>query len=159
MKQFLLFALTMCIGLSSFSQTAFTKKESSDGTRYLFDAILSVENGHGEPTNVTVSASIDKEVWVNFVTKEKASQDSLNKVYNKNYVVNDSTVFTFIFEMLSIKARGVLKNSASFVPLNKQFFTWYDKEKAFMSNYKMMGRNGYGNLIETQELVFYSPTK
>lgn len=147
--------LIMLIGLSSFSQTNFKKTESTNGEKYFLEGVVSVENGHSESVDVTASASVKKEIWDSFVAKLRAVQDSSNRVNNKNHIVNDSTTFSFVLSMLTIKAKYTLKNSSSFVPLSKQFFTWYNGE--FTCSYKMMGRNGYGNLVETESLVFYRP--
>lgn len=115
-----------------------SKKLSDDKSKYLLSNVVQVESGQGEKIDVEFNASVDKQIWDN-LTKGKSELE----------------YFELIAGLLSIKAQYTLKNNLSFTPFKKQFFMYSDG--VFMSSYKMSGRNGYGNLIETSALVKCNP--
>ncbi len=118
------------------------KKMDSEDSLYMFSAYVMIENGHGELTKVLYKSSIIKKAWDDFIS-------------NNNY--SDIEAFELVTTMLALNAKYKLKNIESFVPLPNQFFIWSINHEAFVSNFKMMGRNGYGNLSETTVLVVYDP--
>ena len=126
----------------SFSKKTFKDKE------YVISDTIRIKNGHDELVSVSFVGIFTQKVWNDYVDSQKAIQDSLNIKYSVNYTVTDSTVFTMINEIISSKAQYQLKNHISFVPLKSQFFFWYEREDKFVCDYKMMGRNVYGNLTE-----------
>jgi hypothetical protein len=145
---------TILILTSLVSNAQFKKTTTSD--KYIIIDSVKIKNGHNEYNTITVKGMFPQKIWDDYVIKQKTLQDSLNTKYSKNYITTDSSVFTFLIQILSIKASGSgLKYPDSFIPLNEQFFSWYEKENSFMCNYKMMARNGYGNLTETSALVMY----
>ncbi len=119
----------------------FKKKLESDSL-YTITGSVMVKNGHDEKMKVVFTASVLKVKW-----------DEIKK--NKNY--SDYDVFNLVASMLNSDAKYKLKNKESFVPLPTQFFMWNSDRNSFISNYKMMGRNGFGNLSETTALVEYNP--
>ena len=119
--------------------TTFKTDPRSDGNYHLSD-IVKIENGEGENVDVVFTASVPFEIW-----------DSVSKRFSHS----GKKYFSFISNLLSIQARHTLKNNLSFEPFSKQFFSFIDGR--FVCDYKMMGRNGYGNLVETSSLVVYNP--
>jgi len=131
------------------------KKFIINNNKYSISDSINIKDGHGEIVKVFFQGVFPKLIWDNYVQDRKYKQDSLNKAYSVNYVTTDSTVFSFLAQMLALKASFVLKNKESFVPFKSQFFLWYERESKFMTDFKMMGRNGYGNLVETSSIVTY----
>lgn len=111
------------------SQT-FTKKDFNEDQYLMTDSVL-IETGHNEKVNVYFVATIPKDKWQQFLIKNNT---------------NDTTGFSIMAAMVSNKARYKLFNPASFVPFKNQTIGW---RKGFDCYYGMMGRNGYGTLIET----------
>lgn len=109
---------------------------------YNFKGSVMIKDGHGEKVKVLFSGSVDKNKW-----------EELKKA--KNY--SDYDAFNLVASILSVNAQYKLKNSQSFSPLSNQFFMWSNDTNSFISNYKMMGRNGFGNLTESTALVEYNP--
>jgi len=100
------------------------------------DIPVKIENGHGEKIAVLFSGKVDKYIWTDLVKKNNNSEKE---------------AFDYIAWILSLRAQSSLKNELSFEPLKKQFF--FNDRENFICDYKMMGRNGYGNLIEMSYLV------
>jgi hypothetical protein len=115
------------------------KIHPSDSTKYYISDSVQVTNGKEEKVKVLFEAVVPIKIW----DVKSAMQDE--KLY-----------FSEICSSFSIKAQYTLKNSLSFEPFKKQFFMWEDSRSVFICNFKMMGRNGYGNLIEGSSLVEYS---
>jgi hypothetical protein len=109
---------------------------------YNFKGTVMIKNGHGEKVKVFFTGSVDKNKW-----------EELKK--SKNY--SDYDAFNLVASILSVNAQYKLKNTQSFSPLSDQFFMWSNDTNSFISNYKMMGRNGFGNLTESTALVEYNP--
>ncbi len=125
---------------TSSQASTFSKRLSADSLDYFLSDMVAIKNGKEESVKVSFRASIPVEVW---------------KDYVKRYHNKEKDLFLLISSILSLNAQYTLKNTLSFEPIKSQFFM-YDKEnKVFMSNFKMMGRNGYGNLVETSEIVRY----
>jgi hypothetical protein len=103
------------------------------------------EDGHGELVKVFF------EGW-------KIPKDKWREMAVKNNKGSDEGWFETLTWIFSYDAQNQLKNRESFVPLRKQFFMWSD-EGSYLCSYKLMGRNGYGNLIELEALVEYNPDK
>jgi hypothetical protein len=137
MKKFLLLVVLLASTAAVFSQLSVKKMDS--GKLSISDSVT-LKKGDGELTTIFASLSVDPGVWEN---------------YRKNQ--SDSTAFREVVFMITLKAQYSLKNTLSFVPMKEQFIMWYEKQKSFMSDYKMYGRNGYGNLVESKALVFYKP--
>jgi len=116
------------------------EKKLDDNIYKFKDIPVEIENGHGEDIEVLFSARISMYVWKDFVSK------------NGN---NEKKAFLLVASMLSLQAKLSLENVLSFEPLKKQFFTINDQ--GFICAFRMMGRNGYGNLVETSALVTYKP--
>lgn len=141
-KIILAFSLMMATLVSNaqFSKT----KSTTDSNSVIIKSVVELKNGHEEKVLVNVTGSMSAVVWGNFVQGRK---------------ISDSAAFDFVVKMLSIQAQYSLKNSDSYEPMKNQFIMWYEKDQTFMSNFKMMGRNGYGNMTETSAMVEYDPSK
>jgi hypothetical protein len=126
---------------SSKNVSAFKKITSVDSL-YSLSGDVMIKNGHDEKVKVSFRASVLKDKWNEFTKTKKYS---------------DIDAFELVAAMLSMNAQYTLKNTDSFVPLPSQFFMWSNDNNSFMANFKMMGRNGYGNLTETSTLAFYNP--
>lgn len=151
----MLFAL-MFVSLSATSQKAQTKttnpKAPIDFKKKLLivngDSVYSLigsvmlENGHKEKIKVLFESTVSINKW-----------DVLKK--EKKY--SDYDLFSLAAMILTSNAKYKLKNTESFSPLPKQFFMLSKDSDEFISNFKMMGRNGFGNLTETTSLVSYNP--
>lgn len=120
------------------------KKTLSGDTLYSFSGLVMIKDGHGEKVKVSFKASVLKDKWDEFTKTKKYS---------------DIDAFELVAAMLALDAQYTLKNSDSFVPLPNQFFMWSSENNTFIAKFKMMGRNGYGNLTETSTLVSYDPNK
>lgn len=120
--------------------SGFTKR-ASDSVYYISGTVL-IEDGHDEKVQVYFSSSVDQKGWDDYTKTNKYS---------------DIDAFELITAMLALDAQYHLKNSSSFIPLKKQFFMLESGETTFRSVFKMMGRNGYGNLTETSVLSAYTP--
>jgi len=143
MKPFLLISFVLLTS-TLLSQTTQSKKfilkaVSQDGKDYLLSDSVTIENGKGEKIKVLVEASVPVRIW----DKYKGNDE-------KEY-------YWLISNMLALKAKSVLKNTLSFEPIKKQYVTWSRDDGAFYTNFKFMGRNGYGNMVETTEIVYYQP--
>jgi hypothetical protein len=121
--------------------SSFKKTLANDSTYYLSD-IVNVKNGKDEYVKVQFSSSVPKNIWDRLVVENNS---------------NDKEYFSLVAGMLALEAQFSLKNQLSFEPFNKQFFIYY--KNAFACTFKMMGRNGYGNLVETESLVDYQPKR
>lgn len=119
---------------------SFSKKVGADKSSYILNGTVEIENGHDDKVMVEFNASVPQKEWDDR-TKGKSEKD----------------YFELIAGLLSLKAQYTLKNTLSFEPMKKQFFMYTDGY--FMSSYKMMGKNGYGNSIETTALVKVDPEK
>jgi hypothetical protein len=117
----------------------FKKQLSEDKQSYLLSDVVKIENGKGDNIPVTVTATIDKATWDTVVKKR----------------VLESDYFELIVNMLAIKAQFTLENTLSFEPFKKQSMKYIDG--AFVCNFKMMGRNGFGNMVETSTVVKCDP--
>ena len=111
---------------------------------YNITGSVMIKNGHDEKVKVLFKGSVSKDKWNELTTVKKYS---------------DYEAFDLVTSILSLNAQYKLKNKESFSPLPSQFFMWSSDNNAFICNFKMMGRNGYGNLIETTALVDYNPLK
>lgn len=103
-----------------------------------------IKNGHDEKVKVSFIGSVSKDRWNELTTAKKYT---------------DYEAFDLITSILALNAKYKLKNKESFIPLPSQFFMWSSDNNVFICNFKMMGRNGYGNLSETTALVEYNPFK
>lgn len=124
------------------AESTFTKKINDNKESYMLSGVVMIKNGKEEKVPVTFSGSVPVQSW-----------DNLAKTWKDG----EADFFSFVCKMLSLEAQYKLKNNLSFEPFPKQFFLYYDN--SFKSSYKMIGRNGYGNLIETSSLVSYDPAK
>lgn len=115
-------------------------KYSIDDSTYGISDSVTINNGKDEEVRVFFMASVSKTFWDNLI-KEKGG--------------TESSYFSLIANFLSIKAQYALKNPLSFEPFRKQFFMTSNNE--FICDYKMMGRNGFGNLGETSAIIRYDP--
>ena len=132
MKKILFIALLFSSSVA-FSQLPKTIKDSL----YIFtDIPVNIENGHGDKVKVLFSGKVDKNIWTGLVQKNNNSE---------------KVAFDYIAWILSLRAQSSLKNELSFEPLKKQLF--FNDHENFICDYKMMGRNGYGNLQETSVIV------
>lgn len=120
------------------------KKTLSGDSLYSLAGDVMIKNGHDEKVKVSFRASVLKDKWDEFTKTKKYS---------------DIDAFELVAALLALNAQYTLKNTDSFVPLPSQFFMWSSDNNSFMANFKMMGRNGYGNLTETSTLAFYDPYK
>jgi hypothetical protein len=118
----------------------FTKLISDNNARYYLSDMVTIENGKEEEVPVKFNASIPKDAWDDLV---------------KKYGMVESEYFALMARSLSLNAQYSLKNTLSFEPFTKQFFSLNDG--VFVSDYKMVGKNGYGNAVETSVLVKYDP--
>lgn len=112
--------------------TSYKKKLSENRGNYYLSNVVKIENGKSEKVAVTFEATVDKDVWDQAIEKRKAME---------------ADYFNLIAEMLSTQAKFELENKLSFEPFKKQTFTF--KDGSFVCNYKMMGRNGFGNMVES----------
>jgi hypothetical protein len=119
---------------------AFQKKIDDTKKAYLLEDVIIIENGKEEEIKVKFSASVPIEVW----SKNWKKSGEKEKEY-----------FNSIAFLLSIQAQNSLANPLSFQPFAKEFFTW-DNQK-FVCNYKMSGKNGLGNSVETSLIVKSDP--
>ena len=119
----------------------FNKKKATDNISYLFTAKIDIKNGKEEKVKVNFRATISIAAWKDYV-----------KRYTDN---NEKDLFYLITALLSMKAQYTLNNTLSFEPIKNQFFFYDEEKKVFICKYKMMGRNGYGNMVETSEFVEY----
>lgn len=116
------------------------RRYSSDSmTVYLSDTV-EITNGKEEKIKVYFTGAVLPKVWDHFLETK-----------------DEKDFFKLIVSILSIRAQYTLKNTLSFEPFKNEFFMWDDAKKSFTCSYKMMGRNGYGNLLETSSLVEYDP--
>jgi hypothetical protein len=150
MKLLLLAPLAAFFGVSTLDgqsadsknkKEAFVMNTSVDNESYVFSAVVNISNGKGEDVPVAFNAIAPKQVWDNL----------------KKWNGNDSVYFSFIASQLSISAEFSLINHLSFEPFSKQFFGY--SEGRFICVYGLMGRNGYGNMIETTVDVTFDPSK
>jgi len=125
-------------------ESAVTKFEKRlvDDSSYGLSGSVKVANGKEEKVAVNFRATVPIDVWKQLVVK--------SKMIEKEF-------FVLVAALLTLNAQYTLKNTLSFEPFPNQFFFYNKDEKVFISSYKMSGRNGYGNLVETSELVRYDP--
>lgn len=110
-------------------------------SQYVFTNIMiAVEDGHGDTVMVSFSGYSTLPTWNNVL--EKNDYDEVR-------------AFSVMAQSLSLEAKYKLKNPLSFEPFKKQSFLSMDG--SIVSMYKMMGKNGYGNSIETTAMVKYNP--
>ena len=121
------------------------KKSIKNDTEWLITDSVTITDGYKESVKVYVIMGCPKDKWDQFLK------------LNEN--TTDSSGLYLAISMLAIDAQYSLKNTASFVPMRKQIITWDEKQNGFSCWFKMMGRNGYGNLIETDKIVVYKPFK
>lgn len=119
-------------------------KKRDIGDKYMFSDSVTIKDGQDHDVKIFVLASCPKDKWDNYL-KAKS--------------MDDSSGLYLAAAMLSVTAKGKLKNPASFIPMQKQIITWNDKEDSFWCNYKLTGRNGFGNLTESEIMVLYNPFK
>ncbi|MGN6165389.1 MAG: hypothetical protein ACTHOF_12690 [Flavisolibacter sp.] len=119
----------------------FIKKESTDKESYILSGTVKIETGKGDNVDVFFNGIILKGLWDEFLKRHSSEYE----------------FFSLVANMLSLEAKYTLKNNLSFEPMTRQFFMYQDN--SFICDYKMMGRNGYGNLVETSALVKYNPEK
>ncbi len=122
----------------------FKKTIMSGDSLYSISGTVMIKNGHDEKVKVLFTAAVSKDKWNELTSTKKYS---------------DYEAFDLVASILALDAKYKLKNVESFVPLPSQFFTWSSDNNTFICNFKMMGRNGYGNLSETTALVEYNPFK
>ncbi len=120
--------------------TTFKKNRTTDNAHYELSGMVEIETGKGITTPVKFTAIVPILDW-----------DKLAKTLGWN----DRQYFNLVASELSFKAQDTLKNTLSFEPFPTEMFIYYDGK--FACNYNMMGRNGYGNMIEVSSLVFYNP--
>jgi len=111
---------------------------------YSITGSVMIKNGHDEKVKVLFKGSVSKDKWNELTSTKKYS---------------DYEAFDLVTSILALNAQYKLKNTESFNPLPSQFFMWSSDNNVFICNFKMMGRNGYGNLSETTALVDYNPFK
>jgi hypothetical protein len=116
----------------------FKKQLTEDKKSYLISDLVKIENGKEEDVPVTFTVTVDKAAW------DQLIKDKLEPDY-----------FELIASMLAIKAKFTLDNNLSFEPFKKQSMKYIDG--VFTCDFKMMGRNGYGNMVETSTLVKCDP--
>lgn len=141
MKTIIIVSLLITTVSVSAQKSSFTKTLSKDQKEYYISDTVTVENGKDEKVKKFFSLSVDTSVWTNFVKKHEGEQSA----------------FDFIANMLTINVKYKLKNRLSFEPIDGNFITWYDKDNSYITNYKLMARNGYGNLTEGEIFVEYKP--
>lgn len=140
----ILFTSMLLISLDAFCQKPiFTKKFSGDSVSYVISDSINIQNGKSEYVKVFFIGSVAKAKWRELLVKNK----------------NEKEFFELIGGMLSLEAQYKLKNKLSFEPFKRQFFFWDEKSKKFICDYKLMGRNGYGNMVETSVLAEYDPNE
>ncbi len=105
---------------------------------------VEVESGIGEKVNVFFILSVPKDDW---------------DAYKNGRT--DKDVFAMVCRLITSTAKFQLQNRLSFIPMKKQFVMYYGNKKGnkYISNYKCYGRNGYGNLIETEIFSEYKIPK
>ena len=130
----------------------FSKKKMD--TLYVFTDNIIVSNGKGDKVKKKFTLFVPISVWeyqikndTNF-TGCKESKLSNRSLVEKHYM-------DFIVNVISIHAKYMCKNSLSFEPLNDNTVIWL--EDKFISSYKCMARNGYGNMVETSIMSDYVP--
>jgi len=98
---------------------------------------LNILNGHGESVEVKFTIYSDIKSW-NYLIWHHHNNDEMDAVQD-------------IADDISNEAQQSLKNILSFQPFKKEFITIQNGTAT--CNYKMMGKNGYGNDIETSQEV------
>ncbi len=119
-----------------------------DTNYYSLSGNVFISDGHSKKVKVYFEGHIPIKNW----------KETLNTSTLKGWAKTDISLFESVTTLISVDAQWKLKNKESFVPLPKQFFMWDDESKKFMSNYKMMGRNAYGNLTESTALSYFNPS-
>lgn len=109
------------------------------------DSVM-VKKGTGEDVSVFFTLIVPKHVWEEY------------KNYN-NESKSDAITFMMLADIITFKAKNLLTNEVSFVPMKKQLISYYKKSHQFSCIYKCYGRNGYGNLIESEVFVQYKFSK
>lgn len=120
----------------------------ADSIYYSLSGSVFISNGHDEKVKVYFEGYVPVVNW-NEIFKTASSN---------GYVKAELNLFELITKLISVDAKFKLKNKESFVPLPKQFFIWNDESKSFICNYKMMGRNGFGNSIEITAISLFKPS-
>lgn len=119
-----------------------------DSLYYNLVGSVFITDGHDKKVKVYFEGYVPVVNW-NEIFKNASS---------KGYDKADINLFESVTTLISYDAKWKLKNQESFVPLPKQFFMWDDESKSFLSNYKMMGRNGFGNLTEITAIAAFKPS-
>jgi hypothetical protein len=123
------------------AQKVTTVPKKLDDNIYIFlDVPQKIESGHGDTVKVFVSGKVSSYIWKDFIAQ---------------YKNNEKQAFSELVWILAYRAKSSLKNELSFTPLPKQFFIY--KAEGFICDFKMMARNGYGNMVETESLITYNP--
>lgn len=118
------------------------KSQSSDSEYFFNNIPVPIENGHGDTIKVLFWGSITKKLWAALLEKND---------------YDETKAFYYLGQGLSLKAQYILKNPLSFEPFKKQKFVSHGGNVLCM--YEMMGKNGYGNSVETTTIVDYNPLK
>jgi len=119
-----------------------------DSNYYSLSGSVFISNGHDEKVKVYFEGYVPVVNW----------NETFKMAFSKGYDKAEINLFESVTYLISVDAKFKLKNKESFVPLPKQFFIWDDESKSFLSNYKMMGRNGFGNLIEMTAISLFKPS-
>ena len=141
MKKLILSTIIIASTSSLFAQVF--KKTTYSATEYAIMDSVKITTGHGDTVNSFVVCVVPMKIWDDAVkAKEMSDEKYLSHAVN----------------MVAIAAQFTLKTPASFEARRNQFISWMDK-KGFTSAFKMMGRNGYGNMTETVAFVSWNPAK
>jgi hypothetical protein len=117
--------------------TTFSKITTSDRLTYVITDSVNVKNGKGEIIKVFTTLAVGKDIW------DKATLRWRESEY-LDYVVNE----------IAENAKESATNQLSFEPLNNNHISYDNKTGLYTSNYRMMARNGFGNLVETTVFAF-----
>lgn len=120
------------------------KKIDGYDTSYVLEDSCKVLNGKLEYVTVFFKTLVPVKVWDELISK---------------YDNKEKEFFSSIGVGLTIKAKYTLSNNLSFEPFRHQFVLYDKNSNTFNCDYKMMGRNGYGNMVETTALVKYDPAE
>lgn len=110
-------------------------------TSYYITGSVFVKNGLDQKVKVLFEAAVFKNKWNELKT---------------NLKFGDYDLFSLAAMILTTNAKYKLMYSSSFSPLEKQSFLLSKDNDAFISNYKMIGKDKKGNLTEMTQLIEYN---
>lgn len=110
------------------------------------DSIVSIKD------SVKVQQGNDDSVKVFFILSANKKKWDFYKASR-----TDIEAFQTVSNIITYKAESQIANRLSFIPMKRQIIMYFSRKKkdSFVCLYKCYGRNGYGNLIETEVLVDY----